>query len=225
MADQQTRVAIVDFDLGNLFSVQQACRVAGINAFITQDPKEVAAADAVILPGVGGFPLAMSVLKQRGLISSIKDVAASGRLLVGVCLGMQLLMDGSTEFGHTDGLGLIAGSADKLPNLDGGNGRPVPIPNVGWSGITPAFDGAWSATPLADTRAGTRFYFVHSYYVTPRQNSDAMAMSQFGSMSYCAAVRRGNILGFQFHPERSGEVGLQLYRALPPLIEAAKGKR
>jgi glutamine amidotransferase len=225
MADKTPRVAIVDFDLGNLFSVEQACRVAGIDAFITQNAKEVVAADAIILPGVGGFPRAMSVLKQRDLISSIKDVAQSGRLIVGICLGMQLLMDGSTEFGHTDGLGLIAGNADRLPNLDGGNGRTIPIPNVGWSEVTPAFDDAWSGTPLSGTRPGTRFYFVHSFFVTPRQNSDALAMSKFGPMSFCAAVRRENILGFQFHPERSGEVGLQVYRSLPPLIDAARGKR
>lgn len=137
---------------------------------------------------------------------------------------MQLLMESSTEFGHTDGLGLIAGNADRLPELDGGNGRLIPIPNVGWSSVVPASAGAWQGSPLQATKPGTRFYFVHSYFVKPHQDEDILAKSQFGPLDFCVAVRRRNVVGFQFHPERSGEVGLQLYRALPALIKAARGK-
>ena len=223
MADQFSRVAIVDYDLGNLFSVLQACRVAGIDAEITDDPKAVAVASALILPGVGGFPQAMATLGRKGLVSAIKEQVAAGRPLFGICLGQQLLMQSSAEFGATEGLGLIEGDVVKLPDVAGPNGRMLPIPHVGWSGVRPGTAGAvWADTPLDAAKPGAAFYFVHSFYVRPRQAADVLAVADFGSTSYCAAVRRGQVYGFQFHPERSGPVGLEFYRQMKRIIGQAR---
>lgn len=215
MSERRPQVAIIDFDLGNLFSVAQACLKAGIAAEITHDPKTVAAADALILPGVGGFPKAMESLKRRGLIAPIQDAAAAGKPIVGICLGMQLLMESSTEFGHTPGLGLIEGSVDKLPEVEGENGRNLPIPNVGWSPVVPVRNGhPWNGTPLAETAPGALFYFVHSFFVQPKRVQDELASTAFGTATICAAVARDNVFGMQFHPERSGPVGLDVYRTI-----------
>jgi imidazole glycerol-phosphate synthase subunit HisH len=217
------KVAILDFELGNLFSVAQACRVVGLTAEITDDPRIAADADALIVPGVGSFPRAMAVLKRRGLISAIQDTAARNKPVIGVCLGLQLFMEGSTEFGHTDGLGLIAGEALRLPDIPAGNGRNVPIPNVGWCAVAPPNGEAlWRGSPLADIKPNAAFYFVHSYYVKPTNAGEVLANSMFGSFEFCAAVRCGSVFGFQFHPERSGPTGLAVYRSVRHMIEAAR---
>jgi glutamine amidotransferase len=215
MPEKQPKVAIVDFDLGNLFSVAQACRKSGIAAKITHDPKTVAAADALILPGVGGFPKAMDSLKRRGLIAPIRDAAAAGKPIIGICLGMQLLMESSTEFGATPGLGLIEGSVVKLPDIAGAYDRNLPIPNVGWSPVAPVRNGRpWRDTPLADTTPGALFYFVHSFYVRPKHAQDELASTAFGTATISAAIGRGNVVGMQFHPERSGATGLKVYKTI-----------
>jgi glutamine amidotransferase len=220
---KQPQVAIIDFDLGNLFSVAQACLKSGIEAQITHDPKTVAAADALILPGVGGFPKAMESLQRRGLVSPIKDAAAAGKPIVGICLGMQLLMEGSTEFGHTPGLGLIEGSVGKLPDIAGENGRNLPIPNVGWSPVAPVRNGhPWRGTPLGETAPGAVFYFVHSFFVQPKRVQDELASSAFGTATICAAVGRDNIFGMQFHPERSGPVGLNVYKTIDRITRGSR---
>jgi glutamine amidotransferase len=216
------RVAIIDFDLGNLFSVAQACRKSGIAAEITHDPKTVAAADALILPGVGGFPKAMEALKRRGLIAPIMDAAAEGKPIVGICLGMQLLMQSSTEFGDTPGLGLIEGNVVKLPEIAGPNDRNLPIPNVGWSPVAPVRNGRpWRGTPLEETQAGAMFYFVHSFFVQPKRPQDEAASTAFGTTTICTAVGRDNIFGMQFHPERSGTAGLNVYRTVDRITRTA----
>lgn len=221
--NQSPRVAIVDFDLGNLFSVAQACRKTGIAAEITNDPKAVARADALILPGVGGFPKAMESLKRRGLIAPVKDAAAEGKPIIGICLGMQLLMESSTEFGHTPGLGLIEGNVVKLPEIAGDNGRNLPIPNVGWSPIAPVRNGLpWKATPLGETTPGAMFYFVHSFFVQPKRTQDELASTGFGTATICVALGRGNIFGMQFHPERSGTTGLNVYKTIDRLTRTPR---
>ena len=215
MSKSQPKVAIIDFDLGNLFSVAQACLKAGIDAEITHDPKTVAAADALILPGVGGFPKAMESLNRRGLVTPIKDAVAAGKPIVGICLGMQLLMESSTEFGSTPGLGLIEGSAVKLPDIAGTTARNLPIPNVGWSPVAPVRNGVpWRDTPLSETAPGSMFYFVHSFFVKPKRVQDELASTAFGTTTICAAVARENVFGMQFHPERSGSVGLSVYKTI-----------
>jgi glutamine amidotransferase len=171
------RVAVVDYEMGNLFSVLQACQAASLDAFTTQKVDEVAAADLVILPGVGGFPQAMASLRQRGLDVALRQYAASGRPIVGVCLGQQLLMEYSDEFGRTEGLGLIAGSVVKLPDERDKNGRALKIPHMGWVPIRPAEGGqAWAGTPLDGIEPGASMYFVSGSALEPCRHSRRIAV-------------------------------------------------
>jgi glutamine amidotransferase len=213
MSKVSTRhVAVVDYEMGNLFSVLQTCRAASLDAFTTQSVAEVATADMVILPGVGGFPQAMASLRQRGLDVALRQYAASGRPIVGVCLGQQLLMDYSDEFARTEGLGLIAGNVVKLPVEQDHNGRALKIPHMGWVPIRPSEQGqSWSKTPLDGVDVGASMY-LHSYQAVPSDPADILAVSPFGHTTFCASVHRGNVYGFQFHPERSDQAGLHIYK-------------
>jgi imidazole glycerol-phosphate synthase subunit HisH len=196
--------AIVDYGLGNLFSIEQACRKAGILARVTDRPAEIARAALVILPGVGAFGDAMRELRRRDLVSVLRAHATSGRMLFGVCLGMQLLMDESQEFGTHRGLGLIPGVVERLPGQPG-----MKVPQIGWSKVDA--ERSWEHTPLAGVATGSYFYFVHSFHVRPADPHDILASSAYGGTSYCSAIQRGSVFGVQFHPEKSGPTGLSVY--------------
>ena len=157
------RVAIVDFGMGNLFSVEQACLAVGLAPSVTKDRRAVEGADIVILPGVGAFGDAMENLRSRDLIGPLRDVAASGRLLIGICLGLQMLMDESEEFGAHKGLGLVSGTVLRLAPTRAG----AKVPQIGWNRVYEARPGAWADTPFEGQRDSVYMYFVHSYYVTP----------------------------------------------------------
>jgi glutamine amidotransferase len=215
------RVGIVDYGMGNLFSVKHACEHVGLEAVVTQAKVELFDVDAIILPGVGAFGTAMATLAGLGLVDLLQFVAQSGRLFIGICLGMQLLMRRSYEFGVHEGLGLIAGEVRRFDHPQEGT-RPLKVPMVGWQRIFRP-DGrsgldAWSGSPLRDVPNGAFMYFVHSYCVHPQDPSVVLARTRYGSVEYCAALQRGNIIGFQFHPERSGPEGLKIYRAIADLI-------
>ena len=221
MTDARPKVAIVDHSLGNLFSVRQACAHAGIDASITADPNEIGAADALILPGVGAFGDAMRTLHDRGLIAPIKTFAASGKPTIGVCLGFQLFMETSHEFGEHKGLGLIPGTVDRL--FGGGrqeqaHTRNPRVPQVGWNKIRRSRGSShgrrdpWIGTPLRGLGDETYVYFVHSYYVLPRSEADSVATTIYEGLTYCSAAKKDNIFGCQFHPERSGQLGLRVYQ-------------
>ncbi|RMH15166.1 MAG: imidazole glycerol phosphate synthase subunit HisH [Acidobacteria bacterium] len=212
--------AIVDYGMGNLASVLQACRHVGLEARVTADPASVAAAAGVILPGVGGFPAAMEALRRRRLVEPLQRQAAAGRPLVGICLGMQLLCDASEEHGRHPGLGLIAGDVVRFPRHDPRGARRK-IPLVGWQPLYPPRPGAWRGSPLEPLEPGTYQYFDHAYHVRPRDPRTVLAESRFGALSFCAALRRGNVFGCQFHPERSGPDGLAIYARIRRLIERA----
>lgn len=217
-------VAIVDYGMGNLFSVVRACEVAGCAPFVTSESSALAAADIVVLPGVGAFGDAMKALRQRGLDDALRNVAASGKPLVGICLGMQLLMEESDEFGVHAGLGILPGRVIRLAPTAIRDGLVAKVPQVGWNAIvrpsvTPG--DSWARTPLAGLRDGAMFYFVHSYQVVPAIPSDSCAIAMYGGASFVACVARGSIFGCQFHPERSGSVGLQVYRAFSTVSVAS----
>lgn len=206
------KVAIVDYRLGNLFSVKQACEQAGMEGTITSEAKEILSSDGVILPGVGAFADAMATLSHLGLVKALKEYAASGRPLVGVCLGMQLLMEESHEFGLHQGLGLIRGDVVKLEVSQQG-ARRLKVPQIGWNRIFhPSSTGDWSNSPLAGLNSGEYMYFVHSFYVRPKNRSALFSATSYGPVSFCSGLRQGNIVAFQFHPERSGPMGLKIYR-------------
>lgn len=212
------RVAVVDFGLGNLFSVAQACRRAGLEPEVTDSGAALLAADALILPGVGAFGDAMRALRERRLIEPIREFAASGKTLLGICLGMQLLMRESEEFGQHPGLGLLPGRVAKLPAGEVDRGRRLKVPHVGWNPVntTPSATSLFEGIPSA-----THFYFVHSYYVVPDDPSVVAAETPFGSRSFCSAIQSGSILACQFHPERSGPAGLRLYENLATILRGS----
>jgi glutamine amidotransferase len=220
------KVAIVDYEMGNLFSVMQACRMVGLDAEISANPKTIAAADLVLLPGIGGFPQAIKNLHDKGLFNVLKDVAAAGKPFVGICLGQQLLMESSDEFGYTAGLGLIAGDVVRLPKAFDSEDRPLKVPHVGWCPIMSEAGGAaWADSPLRGLPNGTEFYFVHSFHVRCKDPADVLAVTPFGAGRYCAAVQHGRVFGFQFHPERSGKAGLHIYRELRALVSGERDTR
>ena len=188
-------IAIVDYGAGNLRSIQRALEAAGASTAITGDPDEVASADRVVLPGVGNAAAAMTRLKASGLADAVTHCANSGRPLLGVCLGMQLLF-GDQEEGPTTGLRLLDGNVTALPTT-------LKVPQMGWNRAE--FE---PTSPLAD-HPTAYFYFVHSYVVNPDDRSDIAAHTDYG-VRFPSIVARDNIWGFQFHPEKSGAEGLRL---------------
>ena len=225
------RVAIVDYGMGNLYSVQRACQQTGLGAYITSSKAEVQAADAVILPGVGAFGDAMDTLIRLDLVSPLLAFASSGKPLVGICLGMQLLMTDSQEFGHHDGLGIIDGEVVRLMESSNGKQR-VKIPQVGWNRVCagcPDQSGnqaqstsvPWLGTPLEGIPDGEFMYFVHSFYPKPANRDIVLSTTRYGEIEFCSSLCSGNIFACQFHPERSGLKGLQVYHNLAMWIRAS----
>lgn len=203
-------VVVVDYGRGNLFSVCQAVAHVGGRPLLTDAPAAVTAADLVILPGVGAFGDAMGGLRTRGLVDALRAFAATGRPLLGVCLGMELLLESSSEFGRHEGLGLIPGTVDRLP----APGPGEKIPNIGWCRLQPAAGGApWSDSLFRGVKPGDFAYFVHSYAAYPREARHRLADISFGGIAIAAAVTAGAVTGCQFHPEKSGEVGLSIVEA------------
>jgi glutamine amidotransferase len=218
--DHAPRAAIVDYGLGNLFSVRYACAHAGIEGFITSSSQDIVDAAAVILPGVGAFKDAMTALRDLDLVSPLRDVAASGKPLFGVCLGMQLLMTESHEFGCHRGLDLLSGSVVRLTEGQH-NGRPLKVPHIGWSPIHPLSDSTWDGSPLATLQAGTFMYFVHSYHVVPVERACQLSVTRYGDIDMCSSLQRENIFACQFHPERSGPAGLRMYQNLASRLRSS----
>lgn len=214
------QVAIVDFEMGNLFSVKQACEHVGMQAIITASARDLLAADAVILPGVGAFGDAMAMLTRRGLVDVLRDVAMSGTPLVGICLGLQLLMSESREFGRHKGLGLIEGEVVRFEGPRAGSDS-LKVPQVGWNRIVKTGHGSWDASPLEGLRDGEFMYFVHSYYAKPADERVVLAATRYGQIEFCSSLRFGNVFACQFHPERSGPQGLQIYRNLARQIQGS----
>ena len=206
--------AIVDYGLGNLFSIKRACEVVGLSVEVTSDVSVMAEARSIILPGVGAFGDAMQSLDKLDLVSPLKDLAQSGKPFVGICLGQQLLFTESDEFGGYKGLDIIPGTVRYLP-VQEKDGRSLKVPQVGWNGVEipqGKSDDFWDNTVLRETVSGTSMYFVHSCYVTPDDSSAVLGETQYGDIRFCSAIQKDNILAFQFHPERSGEGGLTIYK-------------
>lgn len=222
------RAAIVDFGLGNLYSVMMACRRVGFHAFITHERAAIEQADCVILPGVGAYGSAMEALVRLDLVSLLRDTAAAGRKpLVGICLGVQLLMDESSEFGRHAGLGIVPGRVVSLrslvptmnltigADLDAALSR-FKVPHIGWNRV---HQSGRARTPLLDgVPDGDWMYFVHSFVVRPADPAVVAATTTYEGVEFCSAVRYKNVHAFQFHPERSGRHGLALYANLLRLV-------
>jgi glutamine amidotransferase len=207
------RVAIIDYRMGNLFSVEHACAAVGIQPVITSDTDAILACDGAILPGVGAFGEAMENMRRLGLDGAVKRFLDTGRPFMGVCLGLQLLFEESEEFGSHRGLGLIRGSVRRFPGHSS-SGETIRVPQIGWNQIRPAHGraGDWDPSPLRGIAEGEYMYFVHSYYVAPAESADALSMTRYEGLEYCSSVRRENLFASQFHPEKSAREGLRVYR-------------
>lgn len=201
------KVAILDYGIGNVKSIGNALNHLGAEPWLTSNASEVHAADALILPGVGAFASAMNNLDDRNLIPVIKEFVSSGKPFMGICLGMQLLFDKSEEFGNTNGLGLIRGNVIRLP-LKGVYKEK--LPHVSWNELKEPALNRWNNTIFHDLPPRTDVYFVHSYTGVPTYSEEVLAWCNYGGVEFCAAVQRANVVGVQFHPEKSGSVGLKM---------------
>ncbi|MEO8165144.1 MAG: imidazole glycerol phosphate synthase subunit HisH [Betaproteobacteria bacterium] len=206
-------VAIVDYGLGNLYSVARACERAGLDVNITSDRDEICGARSVVLPGVGAFGDAMECLTKLDLVSPLRDIAASNTPLFGICLGLQLLMTESEEFGTHQGLGVIEGRVRHFGKPQT-NGKILKVPQVGWNRVHRPRTDAWDDTVLNPIADGTYMYFVHSYYVEPVDANVVLSTTSYGDVTFCSAVKQDNVVAFQFHPERSGSDGMRVYQAI-----------
>ena len=201
-------IAIVDYGVGNLFSLKSSLAAIGAEAVVTSDPLTLRAADKILLPGVGAFGDAARKLRESGLADLLKELAQAGKPLMGICLGMQLLFEKSYEYGVHEGLGLIPGSVKPIRDVIPADYK---IPHIGWNGLH--FKGAH---PLfASLREGECVYFVHSFYAADCDGA-VIATAEYGA-ELTAAVAKGNVMGCQFHPEKSGNVGLAILRAFAEL--------
>jgi len=205
-------IVVVDYGMGNLFSVKLACEKVGLRAVISSDPLKISKASALILPGVGAFGDAMENLKKMDLVNSIKKFINSGKPFLGICLGMQLLMTESEEFGLHKGLDVIKGKVFRFPS---GSEK---VPQVGWNQIKKSRNIKWEKTLLNNLTDRSYMYFVHSFYCIPESKDTCLAETEYAGVRYCSGLQKDNIVAFQFHPEKSGEKGLMIYKNLYHLI-------
>lgn len=200
-------IAIINYEMGNLLSVQKALAKLGYPAEITQDPEVIVKAPGVILPGVGAFSDAMAIIKQKSLVEAIKEVARLDKPFLGICLGMQLLFSNSSEGGKTtEGLNLISGTVKRLP-------AGLKVPHMGWNQVKIRRSGGlFKGIP-----DGTDFYFVHSYYVESQDESVITGETEYG-LNFTVSVQQGNLFGVQFHPEKSSSWGLKVLKNFGELV-------
>ena len=196
-------IAIIDYQMGNLRSVQKAIEAVGGSATITDDPQAIGRADKVILPGVGAFGDAMDELNARGLVPVIRESIDSGKPFLGICLGLQLLFERGEEGGLHEGIGALKGSVRKFTIAES-----LKVPHMGWNSVRSHDSGDPMMAGIPDE---PYFYFVHSYYCDPEDSGDVWLSCDYGG-PFCAAVHRGNLYATQFHPEKSQRHGLQLLR-------------
>ncbi len=180
-------LTIIDYKAGNLTSVKLAFAALGVETRVTDDPAAIRAADRLVFPGVGAAASAMSNLRNAGLVDTLKEVTSSGTPFLGICLGMQILFDHTEEDGGTDTLGILPGQVRRFPDVPG-----CKIPHIGWNQVNDREE----------------YYFVHSYYV--EMNPFAEGTTEYAGVRFASLVRRGNILASQFHPEKSGRIGLKM---------------
>ncbi len=203
-------VAVVDYGSGNLFSVRRALEKCGADVVFVHESAAIGAAERLILPGVGAFADGMAGLRARGLVGALQEFAASGRPMLGICLGMQMLFSKSEEFGEHTGLNIIPGRVVAIPGT-GEDGRPHKIPYIGWNTLAAPRDQSWSKVPLlAGVKLGAAVYLVHSFTAVPDEAHHRLADCSYDGRLICAMAGAGNVYGCQFHPEKSAATGLRI---------------
>jgi len=206
-------ILIIDYGMGNLHSVNKGFAYVGVKTKISSKPADIKNAKALVLPGVGAFGDAMREIKKRKLLKPIKDFVKTGRPIIGICLGMQLLFSESEEFGHHEGFGFIEGKVKKFRG-------DMKVPHMGWNEIF-----AVKKNPiLKGIKDGTHAYFVHSYFTEPKDPEATLTATEYGGFEFTSSVAKDNVYGFQFHPEKSGEKMLRIYKNFSLLKRKAKAK-
>ena len=205
------KVVVVDYGMGNVRSVLQGIEKVGSKAQLSEIPEDILNADRVVFPGVGAFGDGMEELRKRRLDTAIKDYARTGRPLLGICVAMQLFFDESEEHGIHEGLGLISGNIVRIPE-DQTDQKVRKIPHVGWNSLAKRKHNQWNGTLLEGLEDRDSCYFVHSYMAAVSDEADILAECEYEGLIITAAVHRDNITGLQFHPEKSGIVGLQILK-------------
>lgn len=185
------KIIIVDYGVGNLFSLKKAVEFCGITPIISEDAQDFATADALVLPGVGSYEAGMRGLEARGLILGVKHFASSGKPMLGICLGAQLLLSKGYEFGERDGLDIISGKVVPFPKIT------EKVPHIGWNKVE-------------EGKRSFDAYFLHSYILQPSNLEEVFGVTEYGGLRFCSEVKKGNVFGVQFHPEKSGKAGLKL---------------
>jgi glutamine amidotransferase len=205
-------VTVVEYGMGNLLSVCRGLEHCGATATVTSDHSTILSSPRVVLPGVGAFAGGMAELRNRGLDKVLQEVSAQGSLLLGICLGMQMLLDESDEFGTTKGLGIIPGRVVPIPST-ANDGHYQKIPHIGWNNLVLS-EGLenWEGGLMQEVSPGEAVYFVHSFMAVPNNPDHRIANCLYGEIPVTATIGRDNIYGCQFHPEKSGEVGLKVLR-------------
>lgn len=219
------QAAVIDYEMGNLFSVKRACEQAGLDAVITSDASVVMTSDAVILPGVGAFGDAMDNLRRLDLVAPIKEFVKTGKPFMGICLGMQLLMSESEEFGYHKGLDIIEGSVVRFPVENKGSGK-LKVPHVGWNRITrPSFEDRtyWNESPLQNIMDGEFMYFVHSYHAVPSDRGAVLSTTTYEGTHFCSSIFKRNVFACQYHPEKSAAEGIKIYKNWASAIKSRQG--
>jgi imidazole glycerol-phosphate synthase subunit HisH len=205
-------VTIIDYGVGNLYSVTRSLELCGAEVHVSSSPADIDRAVRLVLPGVGAFADGMDGLHQRGLVGALRRYAETDRPLLGICLGMQMLLEYSYEFGVHEGLGIIQGNVVGVPP-NAANGDQHKIPHIGWSRLRLSRGRAsWTGTPLGALREGDAAYFVHSFMAAPSNAAHRLADCEYDGVEVSAAIARGLVTGCQFHPEKSGETGLRVLK-------------
>jgi len=202
-------VVIADYGIGNIRSIQRSLEQSGASVMLSSDPVIISTASRLVLPGVGAFDDGMKGLKSAGLVDAIYDFVKKGNPLLGICLGMQMLLKQSEEHGMHTGLGLIPGNVKKIPEVDHGEFSRK-IPHIGWTQIQNSGSQNWKGSCLEDIKTGEYFYFVHSFMAIPEKKEHLLAQCEDENLLVAAAIKRDNITGLQFHPEKSGSAGLKI---------------
>jgi len=205
--------AIIDYGMGNLFSVKNACEYVGLPSRVTNSIDEINDAGILILPGVGGFKVAMDSLNNLNLVDAILKFSHSKKPIIGICLGMQLLFEKSYEFGQHRGLGLIKGSVLKFDN-----DLSLKVPHMGWNKIMKA-NYNWDNSYLKGLQDQTTMYFVHSFFCEPSDKSVILSKTEYGEKIFCSSLVKNNIFGVQFHPEKSAAQGLLFYQNIKDFVD------
>lgn len=209
---KKAKITIVDYGVGNLHSVVNAFKHLGENPRISEEAEEILTSDAIVLPGVGSFQAGIEGLKIRKLDKAIKDFAKTNKPILGICLGAQLLMSKGYEFGTFDGLDIIPGQVEMFKKIKD------KIPHIGWNEVIMPKKSSWNKTILSSVKQHSDLYFVHSYLLKPNNKKNILSLTKYGGLEFCSAIYKDNIYGCQFHPEKSGEVGLKIIKNFINLI-------